>query len=132
MNTISSGGAEAIGSRRGPDRRPGWQSPTNGVQMNISLSRSVRVATVAVALASLLLPFATPAQAAAAPPPTCATLTKNATATVLTVRNNCDTTVRLRVIVSPTVVIGCSLYTPGSIRVISVPSGAPEARLESC
>jgi len=99
--------------------------------MNISLSSSMRVVAVGAVLATV--PFAAPAQAAAAAvPPTCATLTKNADATVLTVRNNCETSVRLRVIVSPTVSTGCSLYAPGTIRVISVPSGAPQARLESC
>ncbi len=97
--------------------------------MNISLSNSMRAVAVGAVLATV--PFAAPAQAADVPP-ACATLTKNATATVLTVRNNCQTSVRLRVVVSPTITTGCSLYAPGAVRVLNVPSGAPLARLETC
>jgi hypothetical protein len=113
--------------------------------MKISLPTSLGLVAVGAVMATV--PFATPAQAAttqtattqpaaaqpaAAPPPACATLTKNATATVLTVQNNCSTAVRLRVIVSPTVITSCSLYAPGAVRVFTVPSGAPSARLETC
>ncbi|MFI7543291.1 hypothetical protein [Actinoplanes sp. NPDC049599] len=87
---------------------------------------------VAVGAALATVPLAAPAEAAAAPPPACATLTKNATATVLTVRNTCATSVRLRLIISPTVTTGCALYAPGTVRVITVPTGAPSARLEAC
>jgi hypothetical protein len=106
--------------------------------MKISLPTALRVAAVGAALATVALgapaqaATAAAAQAAAAPPPSCATLTKNATATVLTVRNDCQTSTRLRVVVSSSVISNCSLYAPGAVRVITVPSGAPDARLEAC
>lgn len=95
----------------------------------VRTARRLAVGTALLALPVLAVP-STPAYAA--PPPACVTLTKNATATVLTVRNNCTTPQRVRVVLSETVVGACSLYAPGAVRVISASPPAPSARLDAC
>jgi hypothetical protein len=92
--------------------------------------RKTALVTTFAAAALLTNPFAGAAHAAA--PPSCVTLTKNATSTVLTVKNNCTTTVTVRVRVSASLVLSCSSYAPGQTRVFAVSPPAPAAKLETC